>query len=138
MSTRKRMTWAAVTLLAASAPHAQPCAENYTAAGVAATGMTFQTWQDFGMTPGEAFDRVHAAMARDSGYTIVGSDKTRGVISTTQGVMNTATRLPYNIVVVEQGAGSRVSLTFATIGWHLVNEQDVVKQFCKTLSAVGQ
>lgn len=71
---------------AASALHAQPCAENYTAAGAGATGMTFQTWQDFGMPPDEAFDRVHAAMARDSGYTIVGSHKAKGVISTTQGL----------------------------------------------------
>lgn len=73
--------------------------------------MTFRTWQDFEMTPNEAVDRVHAAMAQDSGYTIVGSDKTKGVIWTTQGNMNTATRLPYHIAVVEQGAGSRASRT---------------------------
>lgn len=109
-----------------------------TAAGAVATCMTFRTWQDFGMAPDEAFARVHAVMAQGSGYTIVGSDKTTGVISTTQGVMNTATRLPYNIMVAERGAGSRVSLTFATTGWHVVNEQEVVRQFCKTLSAVGQ
>jgi hypothetical protein len=138
MGTIERAAWAAVTVLAASALHAQPCAENYTAEGAAATGMTFRTWQDFGMTPDEAFARVHAAMASDGGYTIVSSDKTTGVISTTQGVTNSAARLPYNIVVSEQGGGSRVLLTFGTTGWLLLNQQDVVKQFCKTLAAVGQ
>jgi hypothetical protein len=138
MGTKERAAWTTVMLLAASVLHAQPCAENYTAVGAVATGMTFQTWQDFGMAPDEAFARVHAALARDGGYTIVSSDKATGVISTTQGVTNTAARLPYNIVVGEQGGGSRVSLTFATTDWLLVNQQDVVKQFCKTLSAVEQ
>jgi hypothetical protein len=118
--------------------HAQPCVENYTAEGAPATGMTFRTWQDFwSVERDEAFARAQASVAQD-GYVITSADRANGVISTTQGVSGSTARVPYNIVVGEQGGGSRVSLAFATTGWMALNQQDVLKQFCKTLSAVGQ
>ncbi|WP_157269123.1 hypothetical protein [Azohydromonas aeria] len=87
----------------------------------------------------EAFARAQASVAQD-GYVIASADNANGVISTTQGVAGSTARVPYNIVVAEEGAGSRVSLAlaFGTTGGMVLNQQDVLMQFCKTLSAVGR
>lgn len=139
MKATKVMAVAAIVCIASAAVGAQPCAENATVEQPTGLGPTFRTWQEFwNVKPELAFTRLTTALAND-GYAIVNSDRSTGVISATQGVIgNSAARIPYNAVVAQEGSGSKVSLKFSPGAGMVLNQSDVVKQFCKTLGVVDQ
>ncbi len=72
------------------------------------------------------------------GFKIITADKEMGAISAQQNVVDSDKTVPLNVMVEEEGKGSKVSLTFATSGGLAVGKEGVQTGMCDVLEAIGK
>jgi len=126
-------------LVTANAIAAEPCLDNFTADGNIFTGRTYKTWAIVpGVRPEEAFPRVYAFTA-ENGFTVVSSNKEVGVISATQSVSyGKGKTVPLSVTLREEGADTRITISYATSGGLASPEDAIKRHFCLTIAAASE
>ncbi len=116
----------------------QPCRDHYTQEGSFIKGRTFKSWQEYpALPPAQAFKKAYQKVLGD-GFKIITADKEMGAISAQQNVTGSDKTVPLNVLVEEQGKGSKVSLTFATSGGLAVGQEAVQGGMCDILEAIAK
>ena len=135
---KRSISCAALVLVSAHAMAADPCLDNYTSEGNALTGRTYKTWAIApGVRPQEAFPRVYAFTA-ENGFTVMSANEEAGVISAVQSASHGKGKtVPLTVTLKEDGAGTRVAITYATSGGMFSPEDAIKRHFCLTVAAAS-
>lgn len=111
------------------------CIDNYSKEGSFFSGRTFKSWGAFAsVKPDAAFKKVYAQVVGD-GFKISQADKEMGVIAAQQDVSGSSKTIPVNVLVAEEGAGTKVSVTVTTSGGLSVGEEGLQKGLCDIINA---
>jgi hypothetical protein len=112
------------------------CIDNYTKEGSFFSGRTFKTWAVYPKTPSAAaFKKVYAKIVTD-GFKVTQADKDLGVIAAQQDVNGgNGKTIPVNVLIEDQGGGSKVSVTVITTSGLSVGEAGLQKGLCDIMNA---
>ena len=109
------------------------CTANFEVSGSFFSGKKFTTNVSYpSLKTDQGFKRANAAVTKE-GFQIVLSDKETGTISASQQVSGAqgGKTAPLNVLVEEEGSGSKVTFTFATAPMLVATEDSVRDGFCK-------
>lgn len=112
------------------------CKTNFTKKGGFLKGRTFSTWAILDDIPKDvAFKKAYLQTTKD-GWKISSSDENMGIISAGNEVSyGKGKSAPLNIIVEQNGEGSKISINFSTSGGISASKKNVIRSFCGTIDS---